>query len=85
MTRQSRPSVNMRPNNVLRAFKFGARPRDFDVARLLAQRGHSPTGNRLREMLRDSDRGSRGSQISIDELYDVISAWADEQRQVIGK
>lgn len=59
------------------AFKSGASLSTQAVAELLRKRGHDLSKNRLREFARDSDRGS---EITIDELYDLISQWADERR-----
>jgi hypothetical protein len=67
-------------NSIFRAFKSGAKLKSGDVERLLKLRGHIPSNNRMREFTRDSDRGSSGSGITPDELYDLISEWADEQR-----
>ncbi len=61
------------------AFKSGANLRTEDVRRLLAERGVSISNNRLRELGRDSDRGV---PITAAELYELISAWAAEQRGV---
>jgi hypothetical protein len=60
------------------AFKYGTRLRSDDVARLLQSRGIELSAHRLRELGRDSDRGR---SISAEELYQLISAWADEQRK----
>jgi hypothetical protein len=60
------------------AFRFGSDLRDDDVERLFSARGISPSRNRLRELGRDSDRGL---PITAQELWALISAWADEQRK----
>lgn len=59
------------------AFVTGAGLRRETVGRLLASRGIAPSGNRLRELGRDSDRGQ---SITPHELHGLISAWAEEQR-----
>lgn len=59
------------------AFKTGANLRPEDVQRLLATRGHHLSNNQMRELGRESDRGR---SIQPDQLADLISAWADEQR-----
>lgn len=59
------------------AFKSGALLHSADISRLLAKRGIHLSNNRLRELGRDSDRGL---SITSAELYELISAWAEEQR-----
>lgn len=65
--------------DIYNAFKFGARLRTEDVDRLLRSRGHALSANRLREISRGSDRGAGGSALTLAEIYDLISAWADER------
>ncbi|WP_374534415.1 hypothetical protein [Phenylobacterium sp.] len=60
------------------AFRSGARLTRQDVERLLASAGFQISGNRLRELGRDSDRGS---SITATELHALISAWASEVRE----
>ena len=59
------------------AFCAGAGLWPDDVDRLLRSRGVVLSRNRLRELGRDSDRGL---PITAQELWTLISAWADEQR-----
>jgi hypothetical protein len=60
------------------ALKSGARLTTEDVDRLLRSGGAILSGNRLRELGRDSDRGL---SITSAELYVLISEWAKEQRR----
>jgi hypothetical protein len=59
------------------AWKAGARLRSEDIERLADTAGLDISRNRLRELGRDSDRSS---EITPAELYALISAWTDEQR-----
>jgi hypothetical protein len=62
---------------IYRSFKYGARLQSGDVDRLLRSRGIVLSANRLREFNRNSDRGGI---MTSRELYALVSAWADEQR-----
>ena len=66
------------PATIYRAFKYGARLHKADVDRLLRSRGIEVSRNRLYEFGRNSDRGG---MMTMEELYHIISAWADEQRE----
>lgn len=70
-------STNDMIRRIYHVFRAGARLRSDDIERLFAKAGNPLSKNRLRELGRDSDRGK---SITIDELYLLIAAWADEQR-----
>lgn len=64
---------------VFRKFAFGARLTSHDVRRLAAARGLVLSNNHVREVFRSSDRGG---MLTLDQLYAIVAAWADEQRGV---
>lgn len=62
--------------DIYRAFRAGANLRNEEVRRLLESRGHRISNNHLREAGRNSNRGGLVTDV---QLYDLISAWADEE------
>lgn len=75
-----RPGAEHANRHLLRrtylAFCIGAGLQPADVERLLLSRGHAMTADRLRALGRQA---GPAAVITATELYDLVSAWAQEQ------